>query len=240
VIGDPAAFIISSLFLIVALFVAIPLHELGHAAAAVMLGDPSPRNRGVFRSNPRAFLNPYGVVAVFLLNVGFGNPVPVNEARLRSTWRKLGWALGGPAANLGAAIIFGALVRVLLSVGGQPAPATLTQTPLGFVATIIYACFFLNLSIFAFQLIPLPGLDGWRVVEILFRRRHPAFFYRVAGSTQTIWMVAVFALILGPYLLHFSLLAAVMGIAYQPASTAILGTCSGYVTLNPCPFLGVT
>jgi len=235
VIGDPASFLFSSLFLIPALLIAIPVHELGHAAAAVLMGDPSPRNRGVFRWGPRAFINPYGVVAVFLLNVGFGNPAPVNEARLQTPLKKLVWVLGGPLASLLLAVVFGLMVRILSRFGVLPDPSTLVQPAMGLVATVLYACYFLNLSIFAFQLLPIPGLDGWRVLEVLLRRRNPSFFYRVSGNTQTIWVVAAMIVLFGPYLLHFSPLAAVMGIFYQPASTAILGGCTGYTLLQPCP-----
>src|ERR1700730_18193817 len=81
--GDPVVFLVGALFLIPALLLAIPVHELGHGLAAYAMGDPSPRNRGFFRPDPRRLLNVYGVVAVFLANVGWGNPIPVNEYRLR-------------------------------------------------------------------------------------------------------------------------------------------------------------
>jgi Zn-dependent protease len=95
--------------------------------------------------------------------------------------------------------------------------------------------YFLNLATFAFQLLPVPGLDGWRVIEALFRSRNPRFFFNVAANTQTIWMIALFVVLLAPLLLRFSVLNAVVGIFFQPASSAILGSCTGYVVLDPCP-----
>ncbi len=233
--GDPIAFLIGSIFLIPAIAVAIPVHELGHAVAAVAMGDPSPRNRGYLRPDPRLFVNVYGVIAAILINVGWGTAVPINEYRLNGTGRKLVHVLSGPAANLVVAALFGILVRVLAALGAVPNPFTFTQPPLGYVATIVYAIFFLNLSTFAFQLLPVPGLDGWRVVETLFRSRNPRFFFNVAANTQTIWMIAVFVVILGPLLVRFSILDAAVGIFFQPASSVILGTCVGYVVLHPCP-----
>ncbi len=233
--GDPRAFLIGSVFLIPALLVAIPVHELGHGLAAVLMGDPTARNRGRLRPDPRDYINVYGVVAVFLANIAFGTPIPISEQRLRGVPGRLVYALGGPAANLLVAAGFGALIRILLGAGGQPSITTLVQPPLGYLATICYAIYFLNLSMFAFQLIPIPGLDGWRILEALFRRRNPRFFYRVAANTQTIWYVCAFAVFFGPILLHFSLLNLVVGIFFQPAATAILGQCSGYVVLQPCP-----
>jgi Zn-dependent protease len=226
--------VIGSIFLIPALFVAIPVHELGHALAAVAMGDPSPRNRGYFRLRPRPFINVYGVIAAFLVNVTWGNPIPVNEYRLNGVGRKLVYALGGPAANLLAAIVFGIVVRLLANLGAFPDPATFVQPALGWVSTICYAIFFLNLSTFAFQLLPVPGLDGWRVVEALFRSRSPRFFFTVAANTQMIWMIAFLAVVFAPILLHFSILDAAVAIFFQPASTGILGQCVGYVVLHPC------
>src|SRR6266487_72580 len=180
--GDPVIFLVGSIFLIPALLVAIPAHELGHAVAAVMMGDPSPRNRGYFRRQPRVFFNVYGVIAAFLANVTWGSPVPVNEYRLDGIGRKVAYALGGPLANLVVAIVFGVLLRLLAATGGLANPTTFRQDPLGLAATICYGIFFLNLSTFAFQLLPVPGLDGWRVVEALFRSRNPRFFFNVAAN----------------------------------------------------------
>ena len=232
--ADPVVFLIGCIFLIPAVAVAIPVHELGHAVAAVLMGDPSPRNRGYFRPQPRLFINVYGVVAAFLANVTWGNPVPVNEYRLQGVGRKLAFALGGPVANLVVAAVFGVLLRVLAGTGALVNPATLDQAPLGYLATIVYAIFFRKLSTFAFQLLPVPGLDGWRVVEALFRSRNPRFFFNVAANTQTIWMIALLVVLFAPLLLHFSVLDTAVAIFFQPASTGILGQCVTYVVLHPC------
>src|SRR5438105_15275764 len=121
--GDPRIFLIGSVFLIPAILVAIPVHEIGHALAAVLMGDPSPRNRGYLRPEPRLFINVYGVIAAFLANVTFGNPVPVNEYRLQGPVRKVAYALGGPAANLAVAAVTGVLLRVLVNLGALPTVA---------------------------------------------------------------------------------------------------------------------
>jgi Zn-dependent protease len=233
--GDPVVFLVGALFLVPALLVAIPVHELGHGFAAYGMGDPVPRNRGFLRFDPRRLLNVYGVIAVFLANVGWGNPIPINEYRLRGIGGRVLYALAGPGANLVAAIVFGVIVRVLIALGAPPDPFTLSQPPLGWLSSVCYAIYFLNLSVFAFQLLPIPGLDGWRILEAIFRGRYPRFFYNVAANTQTIWIVCAVVVFFGPYLLHFGILDAVVGIFFQPASTAILGQCTGYVSLHPCP-----
>ena len=237
-LNDPIGFLIGSIFLIPAILLAVPVHELGHAAAAVWMGDPTPRNRGYFRPDLgllRRLYNPYGIVAAVLLNVTWGSPAQVNEYRLSGVGRKLVYVLGGPAANLVVAAIFGALLRVLQGAGAFQDPVSLSQPPLGLLATVVYAIYFLNLSTFAFQLLPVPGLDGWRVVETLFRARNPRFFFNVAANVQTIWLVAALVVFLAPLVPpHISVLNYAVAIFFQPASSVILGSCTGYVFLLPC------
>jgi Zn-dependent protease len=232
--GDPVVFLIGSLFLIPAIAVAVPAHELGHGVAAYLAGDPSPRNRGYLGLRLRRYFNVYGIVAAFLANVTWGNPVPVNEYRLAGAGRKLIHVLGGPAANLLVAAVMGVVVKLLVAAGAMPVLSTLAQPPLDALATLCFAIFFLNLATFAFQLLPVPGLDGWRVVEALFRHRNPRFFFDVAARTQLIWMIAIAVVILSPFLLHFSILNLGVAIFFQPTSNAILGQCAQYVALQPC------
>ncbi len=233
--GDPVVFLIGTIFLIPAIFIAIPAHELGHGIAAHLCGDPSPRNRGFLRPRPMLFVNVYGVLAAILINVGFGSPIPVNEYRLQGPLRKLAYALGGPLANLLLAILFGLLLRTLLKNGAVvPAFTIRIAAPLDYAATLVYAIYFLNLSTFAFQLLPVPGLDGWRVLDALFRGSNPRFFFNVAAHQQTIW-IACFALVFfGPLLLGFSVLGTAVGLLFQPASYLIIGQCIPYTTLFPC------
>lgn len=235
--GNPLLFLIGAVYLIPAVVIAVPVHEIGHALAANAMGDPSPRNRGYLRLRPGMYFTVYGVLAAFLANVSWGNPAPVNEYRLASSLRKVVWVLGGPAANLLVAAVFGIAIRVLIGMGGAVNYTTPVVPPLVFVTNIIYAIYFLNLSTFAFNLLPIPGLDGWRVLEALFRRSNPRFFFDVAARTQTIWLVCILIIVVVPYLIHFDVLGAVVGIFFEPASLAILGHCSGYTSLQPCPVL---
>jgi len=167
------------------------------------------------------------------VNVAFGTPIPVNEYRLQGPLRKLVHALGGPAANLGMAIVFGIVTRVLVAQGGYVSFDYHLQPVIVYLTTIIYAIFFLNLSTFAFNLLPFPGLDGWRVVETLFRSRNPRFFFNVAANIQRIWVAGILVLLFAAFL-RFPILSLAVAIFFQPASTVILGQCSTYVALTPC------
>jgi Zn-dependent protease len=233
------AFVLAALLLVPALLVAIPVHEMGHAAAAYFQGDRSVRYFGYFTLDPRRFLDPLGMVAVFIALVGWGRRVPVQPNRINSMRQRLVHELGGPAANLLVAIALGFLWRALTAMG---LPSTFSLS-LGLIGALIYAIVFLNLSIFAFQLLPIPGLDGWDIVETLFRGRNPRFFFDVSGRRREIWIGLIVILFLFQILQGGNLLALAMSPFYTPASLISLGLCSGYAIpglagLHPCLPLG--
>src|SRR5207253_6319641 len=229
------ALVLGLLLLVPALLVAIPVHEMGHAAAAYFLGDRSVRYFGYFSPDPRRFLDPLGALAVFVALVGWGRRVPVQSNRISTTGQKVLFELGGPAANLLVALILGFLLRALLRAG---LPFSFDLGP-GLFLEALYAIVFLNLSMFAFQLLPIPGLDGWNVIEALFRSRNARFFFDVSVRRREVWVGCVIVLVVFQFLLGINLLSWVMSPFYEPASLISLGECDGYTIpgisgLFPC------
>ena len=227
-------FLVSAILLVPALLIAIPLHELGHAAAAYFLGDRSVRYFGYFKYNPRRLLDLVGTIAVFIALVGWGKKIPVQPNRISSAWQRIVYELGGPAANLLAAILLGIPLRFFLGGGVQPG---LTSW-MALVAFAVYAIWFLNVSLFAFQLLPIPGLDGWGVIEAIFRPGNSRFFFSVDSRRREILMVAIGILLVGS-LFRIPVLSVVMSPFYTAASLISLGQCSGYGIpnfngLSPC------
>lgn len=233
---DPLLFIVYSTYLVPAGLLAIIVHEQSHGWVAYFLGDRSVRAFGYLRPQLRRFIEPYGLIAVFIANIGWGQPIPVQENRLGKGAR-VAWALGGPAGNLLVAAIFGLLVRLATGLGARPYPFPV-PTPLAMVSFELYAVFFINLAFFAFNLLPIPGLDGWRVLDALLRRSQPRFFYEAEGRRREIWMVIVLVIIVASFLAHINLLDVVLAPLYTPFSILILGSCRGYFLLNPCLLLG--
>jgi Zn-dependent protease len=230
------SFLLAALLLVPALLIAIPVHEMGHAAAAYVLGDRSVRYFGYFTLNPRRFLDPLGAIAVFVALVGWGRRVPVQPNRINTTGQRVIHELGGPVANLVLAVVLGLLLQWLLRIG---MPFSYDLSP-GLVGAALYVIVFLNLSIFAFQLLPIPGLDGWGVIEAIFRNRNPRFFFRVNSRRQQIWIGCIVVIFLFQLFQGGSLLSLVMTPFYFPASLISLGGCHGYAIpgfngLLPCP-----
>ncbi len=228
-------FLIGALALVPALLIAIPVHEMGHAAAAYFQGDRSVRYFGYFNLDPRRFLDPLGVIAVFVALVGWGRRVPIQSNRINTTRQKVIFELGGPAANLVAAFAFGLVLRALIRAG---LPPSFDLGP-GLLTLVVYAIVFLNLSILAFQLLPIPGLDGWNVIEAIFRSRNARFFYDVSTRRREVWAGCVVVLIVFQFFEGVNLLNYVMTPFFQPASLISTGSCIGYaipgfIGLGPC------
>ena len=229
------AFVLAALALVPAILVAIPVHEIGHALAAYFIGDKSVRYFGHLSYNPRRQIDPIGAIAVLIALVGWGRRVPVQPNRINTMGRRVLYELGGPAANLVVALVFGAVLRLLFAAGFS---LTFTISK-DLVFLLVYAVWFLNLSIMAFQLLPIPGLDGWNIVEALFRNRNPRFFVNVSLRRREIWIACVVIFFLFQLFQGASLLAIVMSPFYTPASLISLGACGGYAIpglngLNPC------
>ena len=145
------------LFLIVAIafIIAITLHEASHALVATWLGDDLPRLQGRVTLNPLKHLDFLGTVMILIASFGWGRPVLVNPYRLRFGSHR-GMALvaaAGPASNVALALVLAPVARELASSSG---------TDLVTVAVVLIIQ--LNLFLAAFNLIPLPPLDGFSVL----------------------------------------------------------------------------
>ncbi len=227
--------LVGLLALVPALLIAIPVHEMGHAAAAYFQGDRSVRYFGYFKLDPRRFLDPLGVLAVFAALVGWGRRVPIQANRISTVRQRVIFELGGPAANLAVAIVLGVVLRAWAR-AGLP---VFYDSVLAIAGLVIYAIVFLNLSIFAFQLLPIPGLDGWNIVEAIFRDRNARFFYNVNVRKREIWAGCVVVLLVFQFFQGFNVLNLVMTPFFQPASLISIGECDGYrvpgfTGLYPC------
>lgn len=151
--------------------ISLSLHEWGHAASAVALGDPTPREQGRLTVNPVVHMDLFGtlilpLVLMFLSLPPFGWAKPVQITPYRFTRRmKMSTGLmltaaAGPAMNLLLAVVSAVVLAVFFPVVG---PATAAQKLLGTMVG-------LNLVLFFFNLLPFPPLDGSRVLAGLLPR----------------------------------------------------------------------
>ena len=143
----------------------MPVHEWAHAWAAYQLGDDTAARQGRLTINPLAHLDPIGTLLLFVAGYGWGKPVPVNPNRFRGN-RRLGHALvslAGPFSNLVLAMLACIPLRLARLFGLAGA---LTGLPLNVLSIFVG----INLSLMIFNLIPIPPLDGSRVLTWLLPR----------------------------------------------------------------------
>lgn len=181
---------------------AITLHEASHAYAAKYFGDSTAYLQGRMSLNPVKHIDPIGTllipIALYVAGspflFGYAKPVPVNWGNLRKPKRDMAWvALAGPGANIVMAMMWMALLIFLMA----------WQADEAFFLRMAQAGIVVNLVIFAFNLFPLPPLDGGRVVTSLlpsrqayqFEKLEPYGFFILLGllflGVLRYWMVPV-------------------------------------------------
>lgn len=152
---DPLILIVS----IIILIMSVVIHELSHGYTAELLGDPTPRLQGRLTLNPLKHLDLFGSLIVPLITsiagftFGWAKPVQWNPYNVKNKrWGELLIAIAGPASNILVAVIFGLIIRIF---------AESLSMPFIQISSYIIA---INIVLAVFNLIPLPPLDGSKVL----------------------------------------------------------------------------
>lgn len=146
-------------FIVITLLVAFTVHEFAHAYFAYKFGDPTAKNQGRLTLNPVNHLDPIGTIVLLVAGFGWARPVPVNRFYFQNP-RLAGIVVSaaGPLSNILLAI-FGAFCQTLLFHFTTPSDITL------FINQFFTMFIYLNIVLFVFNLLPLPPLDGYRILE---------------------------------------------------------------------------
>ena len=147
------------------LLFALTFHEFAHGYVAHRLGDPTPGAAGRLTLNPLKHLDPLGTIAFFLIKFGWAKPVPVNPSFFRDPRRGMVWvALAGPATNLFLALASALLARgIWLGASALPWSPEL-ESVLVPLSTMLVASVWINMVLCVLNLLPVPPLDGGRIV----------------------------------------------------------------------------
>lgn len=174
--GDFRIKITRFIFIAVIVVFSLTIHEVSHGLTALALGDDTAKRRGRLTLNPLRHLNPIGTVMMLLVGFGYAEPVPINPNNFKN--RKLGMAitaLAGPISNLLLSFIAGFGVVGVLNSG----KIIETSEGFGYLSVpylLIYIfCSYMhtmNLYLAVFNLIPIPPLDGSRILNIFLPERY--------------------------------------------------------------------
>jgi Zn-dependent protease len=141
---------------------ALTIHEYAHGWMALRYGDPTARDAGRLTLNPLVHLDPIGTLMLFIIHLGWAKPVPVNPYNLRHPKKDMMWvSLAGPGANVLTAFACGLVLRMISVLpGGAPMSSSL----FGILVLMIVYGMMINLVLAFFNLIPLPPLDGSKIL----------------------------------------------------------------------------
>lgn len=179
------------------------IHELSHAAVALRCGDPTPRRDHRMTLDPRRNIDAFGSAAMFIAGFGWGRPVPLDPLYLRDGRTRAAVAAVGPLAHLVVAAVFVVALRVELIDSGIDAGGfdTLAQlTVQGVLFGVLLQGFLVNLALFVFNALPVPGLDGYAVLRSLLFGRAPRLFLFLEQYRYVIYALIAVAALLPPQL----------------------------------------
>lgn len=188
--GNYALILVQLATMLFVIFCTMPVHEYAHAWMAVRLGDDTPRLSGRLTLRPMAHIDIIGAVMILLVGFGYAKPVQVNMRNLKKG--RVGFALvalAGPVSNLIMALIFlfcKAVVDVLaFNVVDMPVAV---YTVLSLFFSIAGS---VNISLAVFNLLPIPPLDGSRILTLLI----PSKYYFVLMKYERYIRIGLFVLI---------------------------------------------
>ncbi len=172
------------------MFCILPVHEFAHAFVATKLGDQTARLSGRLTLNPLAHLDLFGALMMIVAGFGYAKPVPVNMNNFNPKKRKSCMALtaiAGPVSNLIMAFLFSVFYCAIFKFG-NPTDGSLAQAIVMFFLYVAQ----INVSLAVFNLIPVPPLDGSRILTAIL----PDKYYYTIMKYERYIVYAVLALVL--------------------------------------------
>lgn len=151
--------------ILISFVIAVTIHEFMHAWTAHKLGDSTARDLGRITMNPIAHFEPFGFLGMVMISIGWffigwGKPVPVQPGRFKGRWarnRKHGMLLvtaAGPLSNIAQALVGGVALQIIIR----------NNIDIGEFGNLLSWFVSINILLAAFNMIPIPPLDGYRVL----------------------------------------------------------------------------
>ena len=185
--GDIQGAIISFLLSVPIIILVLSVHEYAHGLVAKKLGDPTAESLGRLTLNPLNHIDPIGFLMFIVIGVGYAKPVPINSRYFKKPKRDMALVgAAGPLSNLAMAVLFMIFIKIfhvslpfMMKTNIEWLP-----TALSYLYEILYLGVFYNLAFMLFNLIPVPPLDGSRILyaflpskALFWVQRHEQYFF---------------------------------------------------------------
>jgi Zn-dependent protease len=202
---------------------AITCHEVAHGYVASRFGDPTARMLGRLTLNPLKHIDIFGTLMLVIVGIGWAKPVPVVIQNLRNPKKDMIWvSVAGPVTNLLLALVSAILLRLLMALPPETPVGIFMIQPLSYM---IGFSIYINLLLAFFNMIPIPPLDGGRVLMGMLPYRQSAALARIEPYGMMIIIALVFFTPVFSYLLLPLLMAGITLLA-GPFSLLVLKAAS--------------
>ena len=200
------SYIVNRLYIIPGILIGLSVHEFGHAKAAQLCGDHTSEAMGRVSLDPRAHIDPVGLLMLLIVGFGWGKPVIVDPRNYRHPRRdSIIVGLAGVFNNLITAVVFAFVYRFAV----QLLPLSFRHSTFGsIVITLLLQIVVINLSLMLFNLLPVPPLDGFGVICGIFNLYGTKFY----------WYARRYGMVILILMMYFGLTSRIL----SPALNAVL------------------
>lgn len=179
---------------VIIIFVCFPVHESAHAYASYKLGDPTAKYQGRISLNPAHHLDLLGSILILICGFGYAKAVPVNIHNFKNQKRDMALtALAGPLSNILMAVIFMAILKVFDIMLGF---VTVPYNVILIISLILQYGASINISLAVFNMIPLPPLDGSRILGLFLS---DSLYYKIMQNEQMLFVITLALVALGAF-----------------------------------------